>query len=408
VSPRLSFGVAALVLAGWLSGAGGCAARTAASGLSTDDTSTSGDDGGAEANGDDSGASSGDLGPIPVFGNDSGGGPGAIGPSCAGAVAQAKRQPAYLLFVLDGSDSMAQDNKWTAATAALTSVFDQMKTAADPGVAAGLIVFPAAGGPFPAAGDVPLGFVDAAQAGALDARLMTALALGTPTNDAMTGGYGELEAFQAKAPLQAGGKKVLILITDGVPTDACASLLGLGNYASNACVTLAKTKLGEGAPGPVETFVVGVGAFPSTSAAGFDPAFLGNVASAGGTGPKGCNPNETSSTTDLCYFEIDPTTTTSAGALQAKFEAALDAIRGQVVSCTFPLQSTGLGKIDPMLVNVELNGKPILMDPKNGWSYDNPATPTAIVLNGSACTTVTTDLTVKVDIVVGCYTQAAK
>ena len=198
------------------------------------------------------------------------------------------------------------------------------------------------------------------------------------------------------------------MITEGVPTDGCANLLGLGSYTSNACVSLAAQKLKEAAPGPIETFVVGVGDFPSTSVTDFDPSFLGYVAQAGGTGPAGCNPAEASSTSDLCYFEIDPSKSQTASDLQKKFEAALDAIRGQVVSCTFPLQSTGLGRVDPTLVNVEVGGATIVQDPKNGWTYDDPTTPTAIVLHGAACTSATTDITAKVNILVGCATEVAK
>ena len=138
---------------------------------------------------------------------------------------------------------------------------------------------------------------------------------------------------------------------------------------------------------------------------GIDPSFLGNLAHAGGTGGSACNPNETTSTTDLCYFEIDPSTAPTASQLQQKFETALNAIRGQVVSCTYPLQSSNLGNVDPSLVNVEVDGMTILQDAKNGWTYDNPTSPTEIVLHGAACTSAQTDLTAKVSIVLGCATQ---
>jgi hypothetical protein len=302
---------------------------------------------------------------------------------------------------------MNQENKWAAVVPALRSIFGEMDSAADPSVGAGLIVFPDQGGPYPAAADVPVAFVDKTQEAALDARLGVGLSLGTPTESAIQGGYGELEGFEPKAPLVSGGEKVLILITDGVPTDACSTALGLTNIATNACVTLAASKLTE-APssgGPIETFVVGVGDFPSTSKADFDPTFLGHVAQAGGTGPAKCNPDETTSDADLCYFEIDPSKSTSASDLQKKFQAALDTIRGEVLSCTFPLESTGLGAIDPMLVNVEIDGKVLEQDPADGWTYDDPTAPTAIILHGASCNTAQTDVTAQVNILVGCYTQ---
>jgi hypothetical protein len=338
---------------------------------------------------------------------------------CATATAEAKRQPAYLLFVLDGSGSMKQQNKWTAVVPALEDIFGQMETAADTGVAAGLVVFSdtndstMGAGPYPGSSDVSIGFVSAAQQTALDNRLSGMPMNSTPTQAALTGGYGVLEGFQAQAPLQAGGKKVLVLITDGVPTDGCMSTPGATNYSTNPCIELAAQKLAETAPkGPIETFVIGVGNFGGGGglfgANGIDPGFLGNLAQAGGTGPAKCNPNETTTTSDLCYFEIDPSKSTTAAQLQMQFEAALDAIRGQVLSCTFPIQSTGLGQIDPTRVNVEVNGTTILQDPKDGWTYDDPMMPTAITLHGSACATATGSITAKVSVVLGCATQVPK
>ena len=338
---------------------------------------------------------------------------------CATASAEAKRQPAYLLFVLDGSGSMNQQNKWTAVVPALQAIFGEMEMAADPGVAAGLIVFSdtndstAGAGPYPGSSDVSIAFVNAAQQTSLDNRLSGMPMNGTPTESALTGGYGELEAFQAQAPLQSGGKKVLVLITDGVPTDGCMSTPGVSDYSSNPCIQLAGQKLAEVAPkGPIETFVIGVGDFTGSNSFfglnGIDPSFLGNLAQAGGTGPAKCNPNETTMTSDLCYFEIDPSKSTTAAQLQMEFETALDAIRGQVLSCTFPIQSSGLGQIDPTHVNVEVNGKTILQDPNNGWTYDDPMNPTDIILHGTACASAKGTITAKVAIVLGCMTQVPR
>jgi hypothetical protein len=333
---------------------------------------------------------------------------------CATGSAQAKRQPVYLLFVLDGSGSMNQDNKWTSVRPALTSIFSQMETSADTGVAAGLIVFsdtldPTTGtGPYPSSVDVPIGFVNAAQQAALDKRLTGGAQNSTPTHAALTGGYGELEKFVATAPLQPGGKKVLVLITDGVPSDDCMTLPIIGNYATNPCIELAGTELKQSS---IETFVVGVGDFGAASffgLGGIDPTFLGTLAQAGGTGPTGCNPSDTTSTSGLCYFEIDPSTAPTATQLQQSFETALNAIRGQVISCTFPLQSSDLGQADPSHVNVEVGGKTILQDPKNGWTFDNPTTPTEILLHGAACSSAQGNLSAQVSIVVGCATQIAK
>jgi hypothetical protein len=380
-----------------------------------------GDDASLGPEGDDSGSLAPSPGPGSAQGSFSSGSGAPAGPSlgdagCATATAVAKRQPTYLLFVLDGSGSMKQQNKWTAVVPALEDIFGEMETAADTGVAAGLVVFSdtndstMGSGPYPGSADVSIAFVSAAQQMALDNRLSGMPMNSTPTESALTGGYGELEGFQVQAPLQSGGKKVLVLITDGVPTDGCMSTPGITDYATNPCIELAGQKLAESAPkGPIETFVIGVGDFGSGGGFfgvnGIDPSFLGNLAQAGGTGAAKCNPNETTMTSDLCYFEIDPSKSTTAAQLQMEFETALDAIRGQVLSCTFPIQSSGLGQVDPSHVNVEVNGTTILQDPTNGWTYDDPKNPTEIVLHGTACTTVTGTITAKVSIVLGCVTQ---
>ena len=176
----------------------------------------------------------------------------------------------------------------------------------------------------------------------------------------------------------------------------------------NPCVLLAAQELAETPAdgGPIETFVIGVGDYPSTDDAQFNPAFLGNVALAGGTAPKGLQPGETTSRRTSAIRDRSVESQT-ASQLQMKFETALDAIRGEVASCTYPLQSTGLGQIDPALVNVEVNGKTVLQDPMNGWAYDDPAKPSAVVLDGAACTAAMA-AGATVQIVVGCATQAVQ
>jgi hypothetical protein len=168
-------------------------------------------------------------------------------------------------------------------------------------------------------------------------------------------------------------------------------------------------KLAEAAPGPILTYVIGVGVYPSTNLRNFDPSFLGNLAQAGGTGPMGCNPSEnTSGATDLCYFQVDPTQASTASQLQQEFETAINNIRGQVISCTFPLQTTGLGTVDPGKVNVEVDGMTVPQDPTNGWTYDNPTSPTKIILNGMSCANLKADPHAMVQVILGCTTIVPK
>jgi hypothetical protein len=389
---------AALVLSGGLAGAGCSGASPIASGGDVPS------DGGA----------TGSFGP--------GDGGDAVAPSggdagCATATMRAATEPVSLLFVLDGSGSMGDENKWTAVVPALRSLFNELESAADPGIAAGLIVFsdttdPTGGsGPYPSSADVPIAAMSTAHLNLLDQRLSSMPSNVTPTHAALLGGYGELARFAPAATLPAGGKKVLVLITDGVPSDDCQSNPFVPDYAANLCIVLAGTELAASAPkGPIETFVVGVGDFGTNSffgPTGIDPGFLGNLAKAGGTGPSECNPDERSSTSDLCYSEVDPSQADESQ-LQENFEAVLNAIRGQVVSCTFPLESNGAGPVDPTRVNVQIDGATIPQDAKNGWTYDVPSAPEAIELHGSACASFEGALSPKVSIVLGCATQIAK
>jgi hypothetical protein len=314
-----------------------------------------------------------------------------------------------MLFILDGSGSMSQNNKWTAATQALEAIFSDMQKQADPGIGAGLIVFSdtldptQSSGPYPDSADVPINFVGAAQDTALNNRLSGQPSFATPTGTALQGGYSELENYVAMTPLPPGGQKVLVLITDGVPTDNCAP--NGGSYASNACVMEAAAELAKAKPqGPILTYVIGTGVFPSIDLTNFDPNFLGNLALAGGTGPTNCNPNENSVTTDLCYLEVDPTKGTATQTEQA-FEAAINAIRGQVLSCTFPLNiQTDAGTLDPSKVNVTVNGTTVPQNTQNGWTYDNASNPTQIIFHGTACNNLKMDPMASVNVILGCAT----
>ena len=386
------------------SGFGGSSSSSGGSGSSSGGASTSSSGGTGSSSG--LGGSSGSFGDGSVA--EGGGGLGDAG--CATATAKATKSPVYLLFILDGSGSMSQDNKWTAATGALKAIFSDMQMKADTGIGVGLIVFSdsndptGGGGPYPDSADVSINFVGSAQDSLLNNRLSGGPADGTPTGTALQGGYAELENYVAMTPLPPGGQKVLVLITDGVPTDNCAP--GGGSYTSNACVMEAATELTKAMPqGPILTYVIGTGVYPSSDLTNFDPNFLGNLALAGGTGPKGCNPNEnTAGATDLCFFEVDPTAGNATQTEQA-FETAINAIRGQVLSCTFPLNlDKDAGTLDPSKVNVTVDGMTVSQDPNNGWTYDNPSNPTEIIFHGTSCNNLKMNAMATVNIILGCAT----
>jgi hypothetical protein len=148
-----------------------------------------------------------------------------------------------------------------------------------------------------------------------------------------------------------------------------------------------------------------VGVLPATDFVNFDPMFLGNLAVAGGSAPAGCDPAANGGGTNLCYFEVDPSG--SASVTQVAFEAAINTIRSQVVSCTFSFTDAGAegGATDPSKINVALNGTLVTQGPVDGWTFDDPSAPTAISLHGSACTTAKTTPNATVEILLGCPTK---
>jgi hypothetical protein len=334
---------------------------------------------------------------------------------CAMGEAKAARLPVYLLFVLDGSGSMSHDNKWVAATGAIDAIFTDMAQKGDPGVGAGLIVYSDSTDPnlnvdgdYPTSRDVPIGFVDQPQLAKLVARTAPPVQpqSNTPTGRALTGGYAELSKLQPVAPLLSDGKKVLVLLTDGIPTDRDCKTVnkdGTDDYTQNFCVRMAATELAKAGPeGPIQTFVIGTGPLPGDFMT-YDPYFLGALAVAGGSAPMGCNPKANAAGgTNTCYFNVDPTGATATATQQA-FLAAINDIRGQVSSCTLSITPTpGAGPIDPTKVNVVLNGTTVPQNPADGWTYDDPRSPTSVTLHGTSCDALKSDPNAKISIVLGC------
>jgi hypothetical protein len=304
----------------------------------------------------------------------------------------ASRVPVYLLMILDGSGSMSESSKWTAAVSALGTVIDDFATKADPNVAVGLIVFsdsndPTIGnGPYPTSADVPPAFVGATQATALHARIdKSTPSDGTPTLAVLNGAYTEIEKFQPVLPVTSGGQPIVLIATDGVPTDGSGS----------QCFTAATNAHNASPPaGPVSTFVVGVGIFPSTALTSYDPTFLGQLAQAGGAAPTGCNPKENADAGDLCYFQIDPTKVSSTNLAQA-FVLAVQQVRAGV-ACTFRLLGPDAGTFDPSSISGvsydDGSGNPttVAQDPVNGWTFHADVSSPEVILHGTACTLVQT------------------
>ena len=327
---------------------------------------------------------------------------------CATATAKVDRQPIYMLILLDGSGSMNDESKWAAVVPALDYFIDDLNAQGDPSFGVGLTIFSDVNdatngaGPYPNI-DVPIAFMDDAQAKALHARLDGTSPKGpTPTLAVLNGQYPRVEAFTPSAPLLPNGKKVVVLMTDGVPYPD-------PDVQNGPCIRAAKDEFARTSPaGPITTFAVGIGHFFPYDPSIYDPEFLGDLAVAGGAPNDGCLPHELLDVTHMCHFQITPAAAGSALTLEHDLLAAFDKIRSKVTSCTLTLEkSDGGAAVDPSKVNVVFTGtngvRTVLSeDPKDGWSYDDPNAPSQVILNGASCKALKSDPDGKLSVVLGC------
>jgi hypothetical protein len=332
--------------------------------------------------------------------------------ACATGTARALLSPIYLLVVLDGSGSMAEDGKWTSVVPALESLVDDLEERADPSYGMGLTVFsdtndPTRGvGPYPTM-DVPIAFVDANQAAAIHARLDSAQPMyQTPTLAVLTGQYSAMEAFTPPASLAPGGRKVVVFMTDGVPYPDD------GGTQQDASIAAAAAEFAKTPPaGPITTLAVGIGYYFPYDPTDYDPVFMGELAIAGGSPNEPCNALNVSDPSMFCHLQVTPVgSNDDNGALEAEFVTALDEARGKVASCTLSLERPDGGQpLDPTHVNVvfvdDLGDQTVVPEgAMNGWTYDDPTTPTSVTLNGTACTTLHQNPDGYVTVVLGCET----
>lgn len=363
---------------------------------------------------------------------DSGGGGGddddddGDGGSCATASAEATRVPVYMLLVVDGSGSMdgydgssyiagereadplaptrpsnpvgQTGKKWIAVRGALSAFVDDLAAKPDPNLAVGMYLFSSTATKPADKEDVAISFVDATHAAKLKTRLLPDVfpTGGTPLAASMNGQLPILKAYSPAAPVKPGGKYVLVVMTDGIPSDG-----------RQACLTAASSAL-TGTPS-VLTFAVGVGNVNANASTVYDELFVGDLAEAGGTAPAGCNTNwsDANMTGTPCHFQITPGSKT-AQQIQADFLAAVNKIRDTVSSCELTLDFSS-GNVDPAKVNVEYTSgagqtSQIKQDAANGWTYDDPNAPTKVVLHGTSCDTLKADPEGKVKIILGCKT----
>jgi von Willebrand factor type A domain len=331
------------------------------------------------------------------------------GEGCGGGEVVAQKVPVYFLFVADGSGSMSSDNKWRGQAEALKAIFEKIAAQTTAQAAAGQLADTAAGlivfsdtrdktggsGPYPSAADVSIRLIPNVNAAAdFWGRLAGAPEDLTPTKKALDGAYKSIEMYTPGPGVKPNGKRVVVLLSDGEPTD---------DTPTGSIHQLAESK---STPGPkvIYTYAIGVG---SGIGSGYDPEFMAGVAQSGKTAPSNCDP--TKKTNPDCFFQIDPTGGKSTTQITADMVAALETIRIRASECDLSLvliDKDG-NPADPNRVEVSVVDEAgvestIPQDGPDGWAYDDPMNPTRIILSGAACVRVSSSADVKPKVKFGC------
>jgi hypothetical protein len=363
---------------------GGVAAEDAGGGQGSDDGGAAAQDAGGGPGSDDGGTAAQDGGGGP--GSDDGGSSltdGGIQP-CKAMSSKAKRQPLDIYIMLDRSSSMSQtvtsgDTRWSAVTASLNSFLGQTGME---GISVGLQYFPLESpGPrcevanysTPAVEIAPIAMSGSAISSSMASR---GLGSGTPTSAALT---GAIEYAKAWATAHTQDAVVVVLATDGEPHDCDTNI---DNIAAIGAAGASGTPR-------VLTFVIGVGASLDN---------LNAIAKGGGT---------------TSAFLV------TGGDVSAQFLAALNDIRGATTGCTYLLEDPAGEVLDPAKVNVEykqggtttvgllqVQGQSSCADNLDAWYYDDPMTPTKILICPATCTKIQQDVNAEVSVLLGCKTNS--
>jgi hypothetical protein len=322
------------------------------------------------------------------------------GQACVGQTAGTEAAPSVLQLLVDTSGSMNQDapgrgSKWVQTRRALLSAVDGM-----PGdTSVGVVFYPNVPGNtampcFDRRTAVPLAQLDAGQQ---RQHIRQAFANqnpdgGTPTHDAYAYAVAELDRSTAIGP------RFLVLITDGIPTYSLGCDIS-GRQGDDQAVD-ATPLVGEAAKAVasgVRTFVIGS---PGSEGA---RESLSRMAEAGGTAHAPCSHTGP----DFCHFDMTRETDLASG-----LDAALEAISGLALSCSYDIPAPPLGSVlDPAKVNllftppdgpVELVGQSPKGSCSEGWQYSENGS--QIVLCGSTCERVRSSQG-SLNLQFGCSTQ---
>jgi len=198
---------------------------------------------------------------------------------------------------------------------------------------------------------------------------------GTPTEPALSG------ALDYAKTIKAAGKNVaIVLATDGAPNDCSSDVPGVAGIAS------------EGAAAGIKTYVIGVG--PNTGN-------LDAIAAGGASGSAIMIP------------------TSAPSQVSDDLRKAVGTIAASLLGCSYGLPTPPTGQtLDVNAVNVNYTpggGALATLEysadcsKPGGWHYDNPASPTQIVMCPAICDAVKNDISGgKIGIVFGCKTAGAE
>jgi hypothetical protein len=338
--------------------------------------------------------------------------------ACAASMVKADQIPLDMWIMLDQSSSMGDSvtggTKWSDVTGALTAFVNQPGLT---GVSVGIQYFglPAGGGTCsvlsctvdtdcgatacgPCTFGVCLG--DIAQSGdsctaadyagadveiqplpAVASQIITSMGHHSPTTSTPTSAalQGAINHATTWAQSHASDAVIVVFATDGDPSECDTTLADIDAIAAAGLAGTPK----------IQTFVIGVG--PSVTS-------LNGIAAAGGTGSA---------------LIVD-----TAGNVNQQFLDAMNAIRHSALGCQYTIPVPTSGTPNYNAVNVVYTPGtgggsqtfPYVMTQANcpttgnGWYYDNPASPSQIILCDPTCTEVKGDTSGEVDITLGCAT----
>jgi hypothetical protein len=340
-------------------GSGGKSGSTGKGSGGSDSTTGSGATGGSTGGVGGSGGAGGGGGVI-----DPGKGTMDAGPTtCGGDKYQAEQRPLDMYVMFDDSGSMIP--WWLSATQAFTQFLNAPESS---GLGVGLQFFGTSCDVATyATPRVPIAALPG-NAQAITAAFPILPFESTPTDPALRGAVQYARTWQTG---HADHKVVVLLVTDGEPTECSSTVPGVTQVAAEGFT---------GTPS-IPTYVLGLGLSLTN---------LHSIAMAGGTNQA---------------FIVDPNSGTALA-------QAMSQIRGSALPCDYALPKN---TTDPRKVNVDFTpqggtttrlvhvGTAANCDPvKGGWYYDNPQTPARIIVCSQTCDMFKKDPSGRVDIVLGC------